>query len=178
MRGAQDHARRTTGLQRLLPTRCAQTPSITRFESGEAELRDRCRKIVAARFRELEKLGGDNGTYGVVADILAAGVTTAVAKKTCHRTQGADLKPLAEHVFRFIGPATAAATRIFFQHDDFLHRIPLHRRQYRIGQLDDAVVEHVHRLELQPHDPRETGAVFRDPLNLLRPIECGSDQDS
>src|SRR5262245_26726715 len=51
------------------------------------------------------------------------------------------------------------------------------RRQHRIGQLDDAMTQRVHRLELQPHLPGQSVAPGDDPLNVFPAIDCGSDQN-
>src|SRR5689334_1427870 len=56
--GAQDHAGRLARLKCFLPTRCTQTPTVPWHEAEKAEFRHRCRKIVAAGFRELEKRCG------------------------------------------------------------------------------------------------------------------------
>src|SRR5215475_2625024 len=85
MRGAQDHARRLTGLERFLPTRRAQAPAIARLEAAEAELRHRRGKIVAGGFGEREKFGGHDDANRVAADVLAARVAAAVAKEPGHR---------------------------------------------------------------------------------------------
>jgi hypothetical protein len=120
---AQDHARRAPRLQRFLPPRCAQTPAITGLQSRKAEFRDRSREIIARGLRILEKSSRHNGAHGVAADILAASVAAAVAKKPRHRAQGADLESIAEHV---LGLAAAAATlaSVIFQHRNSLHRRP------------------------------------------------------
>src|ERR1700676_382588 len=104
MRSAQDHARRTACLQRLLPPRCAQTPAITGLKSRKAEFRDRRREIIAAGLRILKKSRGHDGAHGVAADVLAAGVAASVAKKTRLRAQGADFESIAYHVLGLAGP--------------------------------------------------------------------------
>src|SRR5271155_1827804 len=95
MCSAQDHARRTPRLQRFLPSRCAQTPAITGLKSWKAEFRDWRREIIAAGLRILKKSRGHDGTHGVAADVLAAGVATAVAKETDNQAQGADFESIA-----------------------------------------------------------------------------------
>src|SRR5580693_6249081 len=107
MCSAQDHARRTPRLQRFLPPRCAQTPAITGLQSRKTEFRDRRGEIIAAGLRILEKSRGHDGAHRVAADILAAGVAAAVAKKARHRAQGADFESIAEHVFGLVAPAAA-----------------------------------------------------------------------
>jgi hypothetical protein len=44
--------------------------------------------------------------------------------------------------------------------------------------LDDAVIEHVRRLELHPYDSGEAVPIFDDALNLLRSIKRGRHQNS
>ena len=49
VRGAQHHAGRLTGREGLLPARRAQAPAVAGLEARKAEVRQRRRKIVAAR---------------------------------------------------------------------------------------------------------------------------------
>jgi len=126
MRSAQDHARRIPRLQRFLPPRCAQTPAITRLQPRKAEFRDGRGEIIAAGLRIRKKFPGHDGAHGVAADVLAAGVAAAVAKKTRHRAQGADFKSIAEHVLGLIAPAATLAS-VLSQHRDSPHRRSLPR---------------------------------------------------
>src|SRR5271167_3215027 len=146
MRGAQDHARRTPRLQRLLPARCAQTPAITGLQSRKAEFRDRRREIIAAGLRKLKKTRGHDGAHGVARDVLAAGVAAAVAKETRHRAQGADFESIAEHVLGLVAPAAAALASALSQHKDSLHRhSPLLRKcPFRMIRTD-AVFSRIRR---------------------------------
>jgi hypothetical protein len=82
--GAQDHAGGLAGLERFLPTRCAQAPTVAGFQSAKAKFRQRCRKIVATGFGKLEKRGGHDGTNRVAPDVLAPGVAAAVSKEPRH----------------------------------------------------------------------------------------------
>jgi len=109
-------------LQRFLPPRCAQTPAITGLKSRKAEFRDRRREIISAGLRILKKFSGHDGAYSVAADILAAGVAAAVAKKTRHWAQGADFESIAEHVLALFAPTAATLARLISQHRDSLHR--------------------------------------------------------
>src|ERR1700722_16619455 len=122
MCSAQDHARRKPRLQRFLPPRCAQTPAITGLQSRKAEFRDRRREIIAAGLRILKKSRGHYRAHGVAADVIAAGVAAALAKKTRHRAQGADFESVAEHVLRLVASAAAALASVISQHRDSLHR--------------------------------------------------------
>src|SRR5882672_6668903 len=147
MRSAQDRARRTPRLQRFLPPRCAQTPAITGLQSRKAEFRDRSREIIAGGLRILKKSRGHDGAHRVAADVLAAGVAAAVAKKTRHRAQGADFESIAQHVLGLVAPAAALAS-VISQHRNSLHRrslptaktsIPLDPRRILTNRPDKAL---------------------------------------
>src|ERR1700688_2799938 len=80
------------------------------------------REIIAAGLRILKKSRGHDGAHGVAADVLAAGVAAAVAKKTRHRAQGADLESISQHIPGVVAPAAAALASVISQHRDSLHR--------------------------------------------------------
>jgi len=50
VRRAQDHTRRLADLERFLPARGTEAPTVTRVQAWKAECRNWSRKIVAARF--------------------------------------------------------------------------------------------------------------------------------
>lgn len=75
--GAQDHAGRLARLECFLPTGCTEAPTVARFQAEKAELRHRCRKIVAARSGKLEKSGGHDSADRVATDVLLSGVAGA-----------------------------------------------------------------------------------------------------
>src|SRR5262249_56573625 len=77
--GTQDHARRLPRFERLLPTGCAQAPSVAGLETGKAEFRHRRCKIIAARFGEREKSGGPHRTHRVAATLLPPRLAAACA---------------------------------------------------------------------------------------------------
>ena len=115
VRSAQNHAGRLGRLEGFLPSRCAKTPTIAGLEAGKAEFRHRCRKIVAARFREREKRGGHDGAHRVAADVLRTGIAAAVSKEPRHGSYGTGLEPLTEYVARRARP-TASITAVVPQH--------------------------------------------------------------
>src|SRR5262245_43199561 len=115
MGGAQDHARRLARLQRFLPTRRTETPTIAGLEPGKAEFRHRRRKIIAAGFGEGEKRGSHHRAHRVAADVLRTGIAAAVAKEAGHGRYRAELEPLAEHVAGRARP-TASVTPVVPKH--------------------------------------------------------------
>jgi hypothetical protein len=66
----------------------------------------------------------------VAADVLAAAVAAAVAKKTRHRAQGADFESIAQHVFGLVALAAAAFASVISQHRDSLHHRSLPRFEF------------------------------------------------
>src|SRR5690348_9580653 len=98
MRGTQHDARRCASIQRLLPARRAQAPAVTRAKTGEAELRPRCRQIVAGRLAERQELLGHNRAYRMAARVFGTGVAAAVAKETGHWLRRAEVQNAAQHV--------------------------------------------------------------------------------
>ena len=72
VRSPQDHAGRATRLQRLLPARRTQAPAVAGPQAGKAELRHRCRKIIAPGLGKLEKLGSHDGADRVAADVFSS----------------------------------------------------------------------------------------------------------
>ena len=96
--GAQDHAGRLARLECFLPTRSTEAPTVAGFQALKAEFWHRCRKIVAARFGKLEKLGGHDSADRMATDILSPSVAAAVSKEPRHWSYRADFEPIAEHV--------------------------------------------------------------------------------
>ena len=113
--GAQDHAGRLARLECFLPTGCTQAPTIAGFQAAKAELRHRCRKIVAAGFGKLEKPGGHDGADRVATDVLSPSVAAAVSKEPRHWVHRADFEPVTEHVTGCARP-TASITAVVPQH--------------------------------------------------------------
>src|SRR5689334_10472529 len=130
MGGAQHHARRLAGCERLLPARRAQAPAVAGFEPRKAELRHRRGQIVAAGFGEFQEGSGHDDTHRVAAEILAPGIAAAVAIKSGHRAERAELERFAEHI---AGRSAAAVTApVVPQHGCPLARSSPSRRYYAL----------------------------------------------
>ncbi len=82
MGGLQQNLRCLARLQGFLPASGAQTPAITGLQAGEAVSRLGRGKIVAARARKFEKLGGHDCADGVRPGIPRLGFTAAAAEPT------------------------------------------------------------------------------------------------
>src|ERR1700704_3016191 len=95
---AQHDARRFACIKGFLPARCAEAPTVARFQTGESESRHGCRKIIAAGFGEFQELGRHDHADGVATEILCACIAAAIAEKTRHRTDGTYLQPATKHV--------------------------------------------------------------------------------
>jgi hypothetical protein len=109
VRGAQNYTRRLACLERFLPPRSTEAPTVTWVQSWKAECGNWCRKIIAARFGKFEKRGSHNGTDCVTANVLSAGVAATIPIKSCHGFDRADIKRLAEHVSGGAPLATSVA---------------------------------------------------------------------
>jgi hypothetical protein len=86
-------------LLNLKPAGGADTPAISRFETGEAELRHGGAEIVAEGFRGFEEWLVYDAADGVDSVIVGAGLAAAGAVETGHRLAAADIQGLAEDVF-------------------------------------------------------------------------------
>jgi hypothetical protein len=115
VRGPQDHAGRLARFVRFLPTGCAEAPAVAGLQAAKAEFRYRRRQVIAAGFRKLEKFGRHDSADRVTADVLSAGVATAVTKEPRHRVHRADFKPVAEDIPRCARP-TASLCAVVSQH--------------------------------------------------------------
>jgi len=82
---AQDHARGLACLEGFLPARRAQAPAVARLQAGKAEFRQGSRKVIAPGFGKTQKGVAHHRADRVAADILGAGVATAVAEKASQR---------------------------------------------------------------------------------------------
>ena len=131
VRGAQDHAGSLAGLKRFLPTRCTQAPTVAGFQAAKAEFRHGRRKIVAAGFGKLEKLGSHDGADRVATDVLSPGVAAAVSKEARHGVYRAELKPVTEHVTGCV-PPTSSITTVVPQHGCL--------RNFGVGALGRGVI--------------------------------------
>jgi len=123
MRGAQDDARRVMGFKRLLPALRAQAPAVAGFQPGEADFRNRRRQIIATRFGKTKKGVGHDYADSMTADVLPAGVATAVPVETRYWFDRAQFERLAEDIARrqaaapmllpFVSPACAFLARAY-----------------------------------------------------------------
>jgi hypothetical protein len=119
--GPQDHAGRLANIQCFLPMGCTQAPTVAGPQAGKAEFRYRCRKIIAAGFRKLEKRGGHDGADSVTADVLSSSVAAAVSKEPRHGVHRADFKPVTEDIAGCARP-TASISAVIPQHCRLPHR--------------------------------------------------------
>src|SRR5271169_2384953 len=71
VRSPQDHAGRLARLERFLPARRTQAPAVAGPEAGKAEFWHRCRQIIAAGFRKLEKLSSHDRADGMTTDVFS-----------------------------------------------------------------------------------------------------------
>jgi hypothetical protein len=115
VRGSQDHARRVASLKGFLPAGGTEAPTVTRIQARKARSGNRCRKIVAMRFGELEKRRSHNGANRVTANVLSTGITTSISVKPCHRFVRTEIKRLTEDVSR-AAPPTSFIAGIVPQH--------------------------------------------------------------
>src|SRR5262249_46539008 len=109
--GAQDHTGRLTCLECFLPTGCAEAPTVAGLQTAKAELRHRCRKIVAVGFGKLEKSSGHDSANGVATHVLSPSIAAAVSKDPRHWFHRAEFEPLTDHVAGYALP-TAATTAV------------------------------------------------------------------
>jgi hypothetical protein len=115
VRGSQDHTRCLANLERFLPARGTEAPTVTWIQAWKAECGNWSRKIVAARFGKFEKRCSHNGANRVTANVLSPGVAAAIPIKSRHGFDRAEIKRLAEHVSG-AAPPTASVTPIVPQH--------------------------------------------------------------
>ena len=71
VRSPQNHTGRLARLERLLPARRTQAPTVAGSQAGKAKLWHRRRKIIAAGFGKLEELSGHDGADGMTADVFS-----------------------------------------------------------------------------------------------------------
>ena len=95
---SQHHTWRSARIQRLLPTRRTQAPTVARPQPGKAEFRHWGRKIVSTRFGEFEERRGHDGADGVATRVLLPGVAAAVAVKASDRLDRTDFQRFAKHI--------------------------------------------------------------------------------
>jgi hypothetical protein len=83
----------------LEPAGGADTPAISGFEAGEAELWHGCAEVIAESLGGFEKRRVDDAADSVDAVVVGAGLATASAVEAGHRLAAADVQGLAEDVF-------------------------------------------------------------------------------
>ena len=118
---AQDHAKRAARLQCFAPAGRTQAPAVAGPQAGKAELGHRRRKIIAAGFGKLEKLGSHNGADRVAADVFSIGVAATMTKEPRLGINRADVEPIAEDIPRR-ARATSTVPTVVPQHCQLLDR--------------------------------------------------------
>lgn len=83
--GRQNNLGGSPGAAGLFPSGCAQTPSVTCLQAWKIIFWARCHQIISGRLAEVKEIICHDCTNGMAADILRAGMTTAIAEKTCYR---------------------------------------------------------------------------------------------
>jgi hypothetical protein len=83
----------------LEPAGGADTPAISGFEAGEAELWHGCAEVIAESLGGFKKRRVDDAADSVDAVVVGAGLATASAVEAGHRLAAADVQGLAEDVF-------------------------------------------------------------------------------
>ena len=84
VRSPQDHAGRLARLERFLPTRRTQAPTVAGPQAGKAKLWDRRRKVIAAGSGKLEELNSHDGADSMAADVFSTRIAAAVSEEPCH----------------------------------------------------------------------------------------------
>lgn len=98
VRGVQVNARSHACVEGFFPARHAQTPAVARAQSGKTILRRGRRQIVALGARELQKFVGHHGADEVQAEVVFAGVATAIAQKSGQRVAATFAQRLAQNI--------------------------------------------------------------------------------
>src|ERR1700677_4502768 len=98
MSSTQNHAGCLVRLECLLPARSTQAPAVTGLQTWKAEFWHRRRKIIATRFRKIEKGGSHNNAHCVTSSVLSPGIATAIPIEPCHGFERADFQRLPKHV--------------------------------------------------------------------------------
>lgn len=108
MGGLQQHLRRLARLQGFLPTGGAETPAIAGLQARKTVGRLGCGEIVAARAREVEKLGRHDRAYCVRSGISRFSFAAATSKPTGHGREAARYERFAVHIHLRIVAAAAS----------------------------------------------------------------------
>jgi hypothetical protein len=115
----------------------------------KADLRYRCRKIIAAPFGKLEKRGGHDSADCVATDVLSSSLAAPVSKEPGHGFYRADFEPIAEHVTGW-APSTASIATIIPQHCRL--RLGCYRRSARVSSPPRAAMNARRSCPPQAHD--------------------------
>jgi hypothetical protein len=99
VRGFEDDGARSAGLLNVEPAACAHAPAVTRLEAGESVLRHGCREVVAEAGRGGKKLFCDDAADRVHAEVVGAGVATAIAIEAGYGVDTTGFEGLTEDVF-------------------------------------------------------------------------------
>jgi hypothetical protein len=94
----QINGRRNSGLHRFVPSRHAEAPAISCFETRK--IVSRSYQVIPARIREFEEFVRHLGADRMQPDITRTGPTVAVAVKTGERTTTAATQILAKYIGR------------------------------------------------------------------------------
>src|SRR5271165_5595496 len=141
----QDHAGCIARLQRFEPAGRTQAPAVAGPQAGKAELGHRRRKIIAAGFGKLEKLGSHDDADRVAANVFWTGVAATVTKEARLGRHRTDVEPVAEDIPRRAW-ATSTVPAVVPQHRRLLDRrypreyphprwgVGLRFRNYRISE--------------------------------------------
>ena len=98
VRGLKNDAWSHVVLVGLLPAGGAETPAVSRLETGETVFWHGGGKVVPSEFGELKELGGHFHTNRVRTKILIIGVTTTVAKESRQRISATRLERTAQNI--------------------------------------------------------------------------------
>ena len=94
----QDDVRRHARLQRFLPTRRAQAPSVTRAKSGKPELQPGGHKIVIAQPAVLQEIGCHASADYVRACVPWPGIAASISVKAGEGLLTAQLQRLTQYI--------------------------------------------------------------------------------
>jgi hypothetical protein len=94
----QNHGRRHAGVKGFLPTASAQAPAVSRLKARKSHFLARRDKIIAARDRKFQKLGGHDGADGMKTEISWSRATEAIAIETRRRIGATALQVSSKNI--------------------------------------------------------------------------------
>jgi hypothetical protein len=97
--GFKDDRAGGSSLLDLQPTRGADAPAVTGFETGKAKLGHGSAEVVPESFGGFQERLVDDAADGVDAKVFGAGFAAAGAIETGHGLAAADVERLAQNVF-------------------------------------------------------------------------------